>query len=146
MLFVLNKLPVMDFLTHFPLIMAFLTLLSTCEQPEQAVIRYADGNGNRYTVQDLHIDYAPMTAAMSSSGVYDGGQPQSAPVSRSQVQKLIHLLEKIQAKTDDHVAQREKGTGLLEVSTSGKTESVLLKWRSESQQEVEGLLKEWLAP
>jgi hypothetical protein len=136
----------MDFFTQLPLLMTLLSLLSTCKQPEEAVIRYADGSGNRYTVANLRIDYAPVSAAMSSSGVYNGGDPQSAVVSRSQVQTLIRLLEKIQAKTGDHATQREKGTGLLEVSTGGKTESVLLKWRSESQQEVEGLLKEWLAP
>lgn len=123
------------------LLMTFLSLLSTCEQPEQAVIRYADGNGNLYTIQDLRIDYAPVRAAMSSSGLYDGGQPQSAPVSRAQLRALFQLIDEVQARPGDHAAQREKGTGRLEVSKGETSESLLLTWRSASQQELEERLK-----
>ncbi len=134
----------MHFTAKFSLLMTFLSLLSTCEQPEQAVIRYADGNGNLYTIQNRRIDYAPVPAAMSSSGLYEGGQPQSAPVSKAQLKSLFHLLDDIQARSTDHAAQREKGTGRLEVSNGETSESLLLKWRSASQQELEALLKELL--
>ena len=127
--------------SKLPLLMTFLSLLSTCAHPEEVAIRYADGNGNLYTIQNLRIDYAPVSAAMSSSGLYDGGQPQSAPVSKAQLKSLFHLLDDIQARSTDHAAQREKGTGRIEVITEETTESLLLKWRSGSQQELEAFLK-----
>lgn len=80
---------------------------------------YSDGANNRYTISRATPEapasfvYDPVTAAESSSGLYDGGPPAAGELSEAQVEALWRELLALRTDTDRHAEQRTKGSGAI---------------------------------
>jgi hypothetical protein len=112
---------------------------------KQAVVAqtfsYSDGSGNSYSFDQgtRKLIYAPVTPAMSSSGIYDGGPPWQRELSEQEISVLQDLLKNAEMATDQHQAERAKGTGQLQMS--GGEKLVILKMSSPLRTEIEATLK-----
>ena len=69
-----------------------LFLLFSCQKRFHMTYQYADGSGNRYRLHQDSLKYIPVKPEMSSSGIYDGGDPQSVHLSHARQEELIKLL------------------------------------------------------
>lgn len=76
-------------------------------------IRYIDGNNNAYTIDPDRVAYEPVPMAQSSSGMYSGGEPKSAALTRAQHAAFVALFERILADSAIHLATRPKGCGTV---------------------------------
>lgn len=83
---------------------------------------YADGCGNHYRLEagaaTIALRYAPVTAAMSSTGRYDGGPPRAATVATDDP-RLAALWRLLAAQPTD--GPRAKGTGAVTLAVAGAT-------------------------
>lgn len=60
----------------------------TPQPPKAMIYSYVDGSGNTYSITEQLIQYDPMTANYSSSGVYDGGKAAKVVLSPKQFEKI----------------------------------------------------------
>lgn len=73
---------------------------------------YIDGSNNVYEIGE-HLEYVPMTAERSNTGMYSGGDPKSVALDAAQRDALRALFERIAADTENVIADRPKGCGTI---------------------------------
>jgi hypothetical protein len=106
---------------------------------------YADGSGNRFVVAPSSIQYIPVTPKESSSGIYSGGEPKSATITRKQFEELSDLFDKglgnLAAQQDD----RAMMTGMITKVNANDSITVVLKPKSTEKLAIEERLKRLVA-
>ncbi len=103
---------------------------------------YYDGAGNKYKIDGLEISYVPVTKEESSSGNYDGGNPYTKQLVKSELIALVSAFERAIWDKSDHADKREMGSGLLIKDSDNEDRvQVILKYKSTSNQETLSLLR-----
>lgn len=126
------------------LLAGLMLMLGGCYEMEDITVTYADGSGNRYLLTAKptpQIDYRPVKPAESSSGLYDGGQPAVRPLSATERQHLIGLLESAIANPADQISKRVMQSGLITIKRGDGEESYILKPGSPEQLAIEAYLR-----
>ena len=109
-------------------------------------VTYHDGSANGFRFWqgeaggEVRFEYEPVKAAMSSSGVYDGGEAKQGTLERGQIDELWRLVTRLEADESQHVLARKKGTGAHSVTTPQYTRRFLLE-RGSNLSELDGFMK-----
>ncbi len=84
-------------------------------------VQYSDHSGNLYRFWDSPDEasacfvYDPVRPETSSSGIYDGGEPQEGPVVSSQVEALFVWIRDLETGSSLRASSRKMGTGSFRV-------------------------------
>ena len=96
-------------------------------------LTYYDGSGNTYLVRHnsdeaaIHFKYRPIQPAMSSSGVYSGGDPVECELNEDQTQDLWQQVRQMASDTSVHIEKRIMGSGAFSLSTPDGKQAFLIK-------------------
>ncbi len=123
----------------FSVLAILIALPFSCMNPT-TLYKYADGNGNTYSVSADMLKYDPVSPGNSSSGMYSGGEPWEVPLSREQYESVASLLEEAIGAREEHQNAREMMTGSVSRTRKDKV-TVILKRNSPIKIKVEEMLK-----
>jgi len=124
-------------------LLGFGLMLAGCKKDNLSV-KYADGSGNLYVIISQprpHLSYRPVSPALSSSGIYHGGEPVERNLEPTQIQALRVRLEAALKNQNVHIQHRVKMSGALEVYSDEQTFSVILSPGCAEQVALEKLLQ-----
>ncbi len=109
---------------------------------------YHDGSNNRYQLLFDRLVYTPVKPAMSSSGVYDGGNAQEKTLSPEQYKNTEKLFLDAIAAKEEQIPHRQMGSGMIRVvEKEGEEAKVyILDMNSEIKDQLEAGLKAVLTP
>ncbi len=74
---------------------------------------YIDGNGSVYSIANSSIEFKPIPAKESSSGMFNAGEPFKIKIEQAQFELLKSVFEKSINNKIGQTDQRSKGTGKL---------------------------------
>ncbi|MDD3687093.1 MAG: hypothetical protein PHE56_10055 [Bacteroidales bacterium] len=83
-------------------------------------VKFADGNGNKYTITQEKIIYDPISAAESSSGVYSGGEEKAVTIKSTDFYSIFLDAYAIHNNAELHIKYREMGSYLLNIELKEK--------------------------
>ncbi|MEN8120279.1 MAG: hypothetical protein ABFS35_08030 [Bacteroidota bacterium] len=106
------------------------------------VFEYSDGNGNLYIVTQDSIFFQPVSKQMSSSGLYDGGEPSKNKITQKDFKKVYLEFESIFKNDIIQIPNRIKTSGLLIIREVGTKKKVFIIKKSDEQRNLESMLKE----
>jgi hypothetical protein len=95
-------------------------------------IRCADGSNNRWiismTASAPHgvMEYQPIKASESSSGLYSGGEPRRSELEPGVALEIRHMSDRLAADTSLHATTRLMGTGLITITEAGSKNTFIL--------------------
>jgi len=122
----------------------WLGLLAGCQNLKQATLYYADGSGNSYLITpEPRLEYRPVTAAMSSSGVYDGGEPFQRVLTSVEHDQLVAVIQAGLTNQAVQIEARVMRSGQITVQHADQKFSVILQPDCAEQVAIETLLKSW---
>lgn len=101
------------------------------------MIQYIDGNNNSWIIEKDSIEYNPMTALMSSSGIYSGGEHKKIQLSAEQFNEIHKLISLAFEKSEEQETTRKMGTALIKTGT----QKCILDSGSEIKRSIENWLK-----
>jgi hypothetical protein len=105
---------------------------------------YADGSANVYDVTESSLEYIPVRPEQSSTGMYSGGNPGKISLTTEQFNSIKDLMEVAIRKTDIHIPDRIKTSGLVSrIGGVGDT-TVFITGASTEMREIEALLHKLL--
>ena len=111
-------------------------------------ITYSDAAMNVYRVQTVgdvvRYSYEPMTPERSSSGAYDGGEPQQGTLTVRQWHELRTRLSTLANATERHVPSRSMGTSAIWIEHDNRPTSFYVP--NHDVKEVDQLLRQVLHP
>jgi hypothetical protein len=113
-------------------------------QSKNMILEYSDGNGNYYKITVDSIIYDPITKEMSSSGMYDGGEPVEKSITEKEFLAVKNEFEAIFNKKEIHIQHRMKTSGRLTINEGQGAEKQIIIKHSEEQEKLEKLLKSLL--
>lgn len=102
---------------------------------------YVDGTGNQYAVTGGTLEYAPVMAKESSSGVYSGGEKRQIDLSAAQSEEIKKLFDEAFADTEGQIENRELLSGYIEVKLKEGRKSAILAPGSTYQTRIDGFFK-----
>ncbi|RLD83048.1 MAG: hypothetical protein DRJ07_07415 [Bacteroidetes bacterium] len=108
------------------------------------ILKYSDGNGNSYKIIKGNISFQPISREMSSSGLYDGGEPAQNKITKKNFKKVYLAFESIFKNKKIQIPNRIKTSGLLSMQEEGEDKKVSIIKKSEEQKQLELMLKELL--
>jgi len=121
-------------------------LLIACKQVPKTTgdtYFYLDQNNNSYSITKNEIQYNPMTAKNSSSGVYNGGKKATITLTKEQFIDIAQRAETLLQNKDYQADKREMQTAVLSTQRDGFIIKRVLK-KSEFRNQFETLLKKLL--
>lgn len=124
-------------------IISLLFCMGLSEQPIR--YEYADGSGNLYRLSPTLIEYEPVQAEFSSSGIYSGGDAVKKSISPSDYEKLTQQLQAAINTPAIHIQHRLMGSGMIVIREQNKTRTVLLSQNAKEKINLEALLKKLLS-
>ncbi len=104
-------------------------------------LEYSDGNGNYYKITVDSIIYVPITKEMSSSGMYNGGEPIEKSIMEKEFTAVKNEFESIFSKKEIHIQHRMKTSGRLAVNKGQDNEKQVIIKHSKEQEKLDKLLK-----
>jgi hypothetical protein len=117
-------------------------LPKTPQPPKGLVYSYIDGSGNVYYITKNLLQYDPMDARYSSSGLYDGGKAAKVVLDLEQFEAIEKIMQEVQQNDSDHLSNRVKGSGKLDLHQ--EDQYFILNYNSNSQKSLEILLKKMM--
>jgi len=108
------------------------------------ILKYSDGSGNSYKIIKGNISFQPISREMSSSGLYDGGEPAQNKITKKNFKKVYLAFESIFKNKKIQIPNRIKTSGLLSMQEEGEDKKVSIIKKSEEQKQLELMLKELL--
>ena len=105
---------------------------------------YSDGSANRYIITKDSIQYIPVKPEQSSTGFYSGGEPTHEKITSEQFNTLQRLFEVAMSKSEIHIEDRMKTSGLIVKIKPDETKSVILKPGVSEIATIETTLKQLL--
>lgn len=106
-------------------VMCSILIFSGCMNSSKKHYEYADGNANRYVLTPDSLQYIPVLAQESSSGMYSGGQPKVVTISIDDFEVLESHLKNLVKRVELHSTNRMKMSGLIKDKDSQK--AVIIK-------------------
>lgn len=105
-------------------------------------VTYSDGSANRYLIVGGALEYRPVSAARSSSGVYDGGAPWKAQLDAGRYAELAQVVDRaILAGRVGSAGGRAMLTGLVEIRRGDQSASWVLEAKAPEKQALEDALE-----
>jgi len=134
-----------DLTQYHQLYCAVLDRARLANLPHDFVYRYHDGSNNGWSIGPQKVVYQPVTPAMSSSGIYSGGEPFEKVISVAQFTEIEALIKAGLANKSIHEDSRLKGSGMIiELITDTMIGSTyLLPMRSEEKAAIETWLSQF---
>jgi hypothetical protein len=131
-----------DLTKYHQLFCAVLDRARFANLPHDFVYHYHDGANNVWSIGTQKVVYQPVTPAMSSSGIYSGGEAFEKNISETQFAEIEALLKAGAANKSIHEDSRLKGSGMIiELITDTMVgSSYLLPMRSEERAAIESWL------
>lgn len=134
------------------LLLAIITFISNGISQEtnsrininKIIFKYSDGNGNSYKIIKGNIFFQPIRGEMSSSGLYNGGEPVQNKITRKDVKKVYRVFESIFKNKKIQIPTRIKTSGLLSMQEKGGDKKVIIIKKSEEQKQLALMLNELL--
>lgn len=102
--------------------------------------RYFDLNNNVYTVEDLKVDYVPVTKETASNGKYDGGKPAKGKLTKKGLEKVNEKITTIADSKSLRMKHRSGQCAMLLLYLEDKNKRYILPASSE-QGKLEEMLK-----
>ncbi|MFK8104494.1 MAG: hypothetical protein AB8G15_18365 [Saprospiraceae bacterium] len=134
----------MKFTTHLLQASLFLFLFCHCSNTKKMSYTYTDGNNNSYRIHSQQLRYSPMTKALSSSGDYSGGTPQTIDLTKEQVQEIESLITAAFDKKSIHIRQRNMGSASISRFVDKNAERVMIRAFCAEQRAIDSYLKKLL--
>lgn len=135
-------------ITILLIISIFYSISLNAQNPQHKnnnmTLEYSDGNGNYYKITVDSIIYKPITKEMSSSGMYDGGEPAEKSITENDFLAVKNEFESIFNNQNIHIKHRMKTSCRLVVNKGQSNEKQVIIKRSEEQEKLEKLLKSLL--
>lgn len=103
---------------------------------------YIDQNNNRYYISQFNIDYRPIKASESSSGIYSGGDEASVSVSEEKYNEVVTIAEEFLTNKDNENIKREMLTSVLYSKDQHDNKRKVVLRSSEKRTKLENLLKD----
>ncbi len=103
---------------------------------------YVDQNNNRYYMSQFNIDYRPIKASESSSGVYSGGEEASVTVSEEKYNEIVSIAEEFLTDKDNENNKREMLTSILYSQDQHENKRKVVLRSSKKRTQLENLLKD----
>ncbi|MEW6708847.1 MAG: hypothetical protein AB1403_03410 [Candidatus Riflebacteria bacterium] len=104
----------------------------TVQTDEIIEIFISDGSNNNYHFSrkpensEFKLEYQPISQEQSSSGIYNGGQPQSINLNAEKAEKLQQQILELGTKPELHLKNREMGSvQIIIVRFSGREKFIL---------------------
>lgn len=97
------------------------------QQNPTPMIRFSDLNNNRYRITTDYIEYDPIKAHESSSGVYDGGKAWKVNITKDQYQEVYQAVRAIIDNPKLLSETRSRMTGFLRLTEGEKASNFILK-------------------
>lgn len=104
-------------------------------------MKYSDGNGNQYIIEQDSIEYNPVKPKFSSSGIYDGGDHVKKKITQQQYDKIASIFKEAIANKASHIKKRVKMSGVITIQEANALKSCILSPNSEELNEIEKTLK-----
>jgi len=128
---------------HIVFLLITLPFLTQCKTQQNSAnimttYEYLDGNNNKYTITPTNIIYDPVRPEQSSTGLYSGGEPYTAPLEEKQFKDMEEVIKKSISNADGQIDSRNKGTGMLIVLPEKK--SYIFEMNSEQKKEIEAVI------
>jgi len=108
---------------------------------DNTVYKYSDGSGNTYIIAQQTIEYQPVVAEFSSSGIYSGGEPVKRELSESEYAEMTALFNQAIRNPAAHVDHRVMRSGLIVVESGDGVKNFILKPDAEEQVRIDTCLK-----
>lgn len=87
---------------------------------------YTDINNNRYIVTETSVEYIPITAAESSSGMYNGGEAWKKKIDNEVFFVIEEYFSSISTKKENLLKTRIKPSIVLSVKQGKKKEKIYM--------------------
>lgn len=123
------------------LLIVISLLFCTAVNAQAIRYEYVDGSGNLYRLSPALIEYEPVQAEFSSSGVYSGGNAVKKSISSNDYE---NIRQKLQAAIDNHaihIQNRLMGSGMILIRQQHETKTILLSQHSKEKIALEAFLK-----
>jgi len=104
------------------------------------LIKYGDGNGNQYVIEQDTIEYNPVKPKFSSNGIYDGGDHVKKKITQHQYDKIASIFKEAIANEASHIKNRVKMSGAITMQEGNSVKSCILSPNSEELNEIEKIL------
>ena len=102
---------------------------------------YYDGNGNKYTLLRNILEYIPIKAAESSSGIYDGGIAFKKTLNDIEHKKLLDLFKKLLTHKSGLTTINIKPNCSIKLEEEVGSKTILIKATNKTNIEVLTFLK-----
>ena len=106
------------------------------------LIKYSDGNGNQYIIEQDSIEYNPVKPKFSSSGIYNGGDHVKKKITQQQYNKIASIFKEAIANEASHIKNRVKLSGVITMQEGKVVKSCILGPNSDELNEIEIILKD----
>lgn len=106
----------------------------------KANFRYFDLNNNVFTVENLKVEYTPVTKETSFTGKYDGGKPAKGKLTQKILDKINAKIETIGDSKSLKMKHRAGQCGMLLVYREEKNKRYIISESSE-QKKIDELLR-----
>lgn len=103
---------------------------------------YYDANRNRYGLHGKNLEYIPVNAKESSSGIYSGGTYNSRELTEKQLRKLVALFTIAKATPQAHTGKNIKPNAAVEISCNNQKKYFLLQAQSAINVSINKYLKQ----
>lgn len=125
------------------LLIAVIGLLFCTTINAQAIsYEYVDGSGNVYRLSPSLIDYEPVQAEFSSSGIYSGGKAVKKSLHPDEYEKISHILHAAINNDAIHIKNRLMGSGMIVIRQQTNRTIILLAQNAKEKIHLEALLNE----
>jgi len=108
----------------------------------KTLIKYSDGNGNQYIIEQDSIEYNPVKPKFSSSGIYNGGDHVKKKITQQQYNKIALIFKEAIANGASHIKNRVKMSGVITIQEGNNVKSCILNPTSEELNEIEKIIKD----
>lgn len=120
--------------------MAFTNVIAN--NNNDTVYTYYDAARNKYVLKGNELEYTPVKASESSSGIYSGGTYASKVIAEKESQKLVQLFKAALANKKVHTNKNIKPNAAVTISTGNKKINILLKSTSAINLSINNFLKQ----
>jgi hypothetical protein len=111
---------------------------------KEAEYVFADGSANQYVITPATLEYIPVKPEESSTGFYSGGKPGKVSISKEQYTSVKDLLEKARNKTEIHIPDRIKTSGMISKRVGPDSSAIIIDGHTSEMKEIEALLHKLL--
>ncbi|NOT92036.1 hypothetical protein [Ferruginibacter sp.] len=109
------------------LIMAFTNATANSNTDTDTVYTYHDAARNKYVLNGNKLEYTPIKASESSSGIYSGGTYASKVITEKESQELVQLFKAALANKKAQTGKNIKPNTAVEINVGNKKISFMLK-------------------